>query len=302
VLAVSDVARVDLREGGAWSLAQRAKNDAIWTLARAALFCARRAGRARLVRFGRRLGRVLHAASFGLRSRALQNLAVAFPDLDERERRVLARASFENLGADLADAIASLDTPVETLPMDERSRAILRDALAEGRGVVLPSAHLGPWERLAATLVACGFPLTAIVRESYDPRFDGITGAVRARAGLGTIARGSPGAGARIVRTLRSGGVLGIPMDLKTRAESVPVPLLGGVAMTPIGPARIARRTGAPVVVCTVEPRDILTVTCTRLDPCASDLELTARINAELGRRIRLSPERWLWMHPRFET
>ncbi len=118
-----------------------------------------------------------------------------------------------------------------------------------------------------------------------------------------TIPRGAPGAAARIVRTLRSGGVLGIPMDLRTRAESVRVPLLGGEAPTAVGPARIALRTGAPVVVCTVEPaRENIAVTCTRLETSSTDeLALTASINAELDRRIRLLPERWLWMHPRFD-
>ncbi len=189
------------------------------------------------------------------------------------------------------------------LPFDEASRAVLRDALAEGRGVVLPSAHLGPWERLASTLVAAGFPLTAIVRESYDPRFDRVVDATRACGGLPTIPRGAPGAATRIVRTLRSGRVLGIPMDLRTRAESVTVPLLGAPAPTPVGPARIALRTNAPVVVCTVEPNasGALAVTCTRLDAkTESPEELTARINEELGRRIRRAPEHWLWMHDRF--
>ena len=297
------LAVADLREGRAWSPAQRAKNELIFAVASAALFVARRISRQSLARGGRLLGRVVHALAFGLRGRARANLALAFPERTSAERHALARAAFENLGADLADAVASLDAPLPLLAMDETSRAILRRALDEGRGVVLPSAHLGPWERLAATLVANGFPLTAIVRESYDPRFDRITGSVRGRAGVRTIARGAPGAAARIVRTLRSGGVLGIPMDLRTRAESVRVPLLGGEAPTAVGPARIALRTGAPVVVCTVEPaRENLAVTCTRLDTSADEIVLTAAINAELDRRIRLSPERWLWMHPRFDA
>ena len=295
----------DLREGGAWSLPQRAKNEAIFAVARAALFVARRVSSAGLSRFGRALGAAAHFFAWTLRRRALRNLEVAFPEKTDSERRAIARAAFVNLGADLGDAIASLNAPLPALAMDEASRAVLRDALAEGRGVVLPSAHLGPWERLAATLVARGFPLTAIVRGSYDPRFDRVVGAVRSRAGVLTIARGAPGAAARIVRTLRGGGVLGIPMDLRTRAESVTVPLLGGDAPTAVGPARIALRTGAPVVVCTVEPRvdGDLAVTCTRLSTVdADDVALTARINAELERRIRRLPERWLWMHPRFPS
>jgi len=289
----------DLREGGAWSPLQTLKNDAIWVFASAALFVVSRLSRGALVRSGRVLGAIVHAIAFGLRARARKNVARALPDETPLEVRAIARASFANLGENLARAISEQ----ELLPMDERSRAVLREALDEGRGVVLPSAHLGPWERLAATLAGNGFPLTAVVRESYDPRFDRVTNAARDRAGFATIARGAPGAATRIVRTLRQGRVLGIPMDLKTRAESVTVPMFGVPAKTPIGPARIALRTGAPVVVCTVEPDEAgaLAVTCTRLDRRdETPKELTARINAELSRRIRCAPKHWLWMHDRF--
>lgn len=299
----------DLREGGAWSPLQTLKNDVIWFVASALLFVIARTPKETLVRVGRALGAIVHALAWGLRHRARENVALAFPEKASSDVSALARASFANLGENLARAVSDRDL----LPMHEASRAILREALDEGRGVVLPSAHLGPWERLAATLAGNGFPLTAVVRESYDPRFDRVTSEARDRAGFATIARGAPGAATRIVRTLRQGRVLGIPMDLKTRAESVVVPMLGALARTPVGPARIALRTGAPVVVCTVEPDETgaLAVTCTRLERrdetpaigaagAGAEKELTARINDELSRRILCAPEHWLWMHDRF--
>ena len=223
------------------------------------------------------------------------------PEASDRRRALIVRASFVNLGGHLGEVVASLHHAGALLPLDDASRDVLRDALAEGHGVVLPSAHLGPWDRLAATLAA-SFPFSAIVRESYDPRFDDVTLRARKSLGFATIARGGPGAAARIVRTLRAGQVLGIPMDLRTRAASVDVPVLDVPAPTPVGPARLALRTGAPVVVCTVEPRGgELAVTCTRLEADGADeVELTRRINAELGRRIRLAPEHWPWVHPRW--
>jgi KDO2-lipid IV(A) lauroyltransferase len=290
----------DLREGGAWSPLQTLKNDAIWLVASAALFVVQRLSRATLIRGGRALGALVHALASNLRNRARDNVALAMPKKTRSEVHAIARTSFSNLGENLARAWSDR----ELLPMSEASRAVLREALEEGRGVVLPSAHFGPWERLAATLAGNGFPLTAVVRESYDPRFDRVTTASRDRAGFATIARGAPGAATRIVRTLRQGRVLGIPMDLRTRAESVTVPLFGDVpARTPVGPARIALRTGAPVVICTVEPNEenALAVTCTRLGREDETAEgLTGRINAELSRRILRAPEHWLWMHDRF--
>jgi KDO2-lipid IV(A) lauroyltransferase len=297
----------DVREGGDWTLLQRIKNDVIYAMASAVLVAIGRVSRLRIVRCGRWLGGLVHALGWSLRRRARRNVALAFPEATPRERAAIVRASFVNLGGHVAEAFASLRSPPPLLVFDDASQRVLREALAEGRGVILPSAHLGPWERLAATLAA-SFPLTAIVRESYDPRFDALVLAVRARGGVETIARGAPHAPTRIVRALRSGRVLGIPMDLRTRATSVVVPLLGADSPTAVGPARLALRTGAPVVVSTIEmvgsapqtPDFALRVTCTRIETRGlDDVALTRRINEELGRRIRLAREHWPWMHER---
>jgi lauroyl/myristoyl acyltransferase len=99
-------------------------------------------------------------------------------------------------------------------------------------------------------------------------------------------------------------------MDLRTRAASIEAPFLGRSAPTPVGPARIALRTGARVVVGTVAPSPdgALHVTCTAIttddlaglpDPERERL-LTARINAEIGARILALPASWVWMHDRF--
>jgi KDO2-lipid IV(A) lauroyltransferase len=295
----------DVREGGDWTLRQRIKNDVIYAMASAVLGAIGRVSRMRVVGCGRWLGGWVHALAGSLRRRARRNVALAFPEATPRERAAIVRASFVNLGGHVAEAFASLRSSPPLLVFDDASQSVLREALAEGRGVILPSAHLGPWERLAATLAA-SFPLTAIVRESYDPRFDALVLAVRARAGVETIARGAPHAPTRIVRALRSGRVLGIPMDLRTRAASVVVPLLGADSPTAVGPARLALRTGAPVVVSTIEkieteaPDLAFSVTCTRIETRGlDDVALTGRINEELGRRIRLAREHWPWMHER---
>jgi KDO2-lipid IV(A) lauroyltransferase len=112
----------------------------------------------------------------------------------------------------------------------------------------------------------------------------------------------------RIVRVLKGGGVLGAPMDLKSRVTSIHAPFFDRDAPTAIGPARIALRTGAAVVVGTfaVDEHGSPCVTATRIR--TNDLEaneggereLTARINEEITARIRRVPEHWVWMHQRF--
>jgi len=298
----------DLREGGRWTWGQRVKNDALYALATAALFAARQAPLGALAALGAGVGALAHVAWGSGRRVALANVARALPEASERERRALVRESFRRLGSYLADAVAQLDgrALLPRLTVDDESLATMAEARAGGRGVLFASGHLGPWERVAAALVAHRIPLVTIAREPYDPRFASVYEALRERHGVGVIYRGHAGAPTRIVRTLRRGGVLGVPMDLATRAPSVLVPFLGHPAPTPIGPARLALRAGARVVVGTFAPPWRVAITAidtADLDASAdAELELLARINGELSRRVLASPEGFLWMHPRWGT
>jgi KDO2-lipid IV(A) lauroyltransferase len=301
----------DLRTGGRWTGLQRAKNHAVWLLATLALAGARPLPLAVLRMLGRALGRTAYGLASHTRRTALGNVARVFPEMDPGARHALVRRCFLTLGEALAETVALLGTtPLPALPLAAEARDVLDRAREEGRGVVFASAHLGPWERVAASLVAAGVPLVALGRESYDPRFSGLYARLRAAHGVRVVWRGGAGAAARILRTLRAGDVLGVPMDLSSRVPSCDAPFLGHVAPTPVGPARIALRARSPVVVGTAAPDGLegggLVVTATRIDTAgllpdeAGARELTARINAELSRRILAMPHAWVWMHERW--
>jgi Kdo2-lipid IVA lauroyltransferase/acyltransferase len=311
----------DLREGGAWTLAQRAKNDALWALSYVALAGLGRLPPAALRALGRGLGIAAHLLVRRARRTAEANVARVFPALDPGDRSRLVRRCFATLGELLGETVAALRAHGSGLPLlavSREARDVLDEARREGRGVVFPSAHLGPWERVAASLVASGVPLVTLARESYDPRFSRLYDRLRTGQGVGVVWRSSPGAAARILRTLRAGHVLGAPMDLRSRVPSVGAPFLGHEAPTAVGPARLALRARAPVVVGTAAPQGAQRntsgngspwcVTATRIPTgdldCSEEAaaELTARINGELSRRILAMPHAWVWMHDRWAS
>jgi KDO2-lipid IV(A) lauroyltransferase len=285
-----------------------------------ALACSRPWPKKWLRAAGSVLGLLAHAFSREARATALTNVERVYPALDDRQRRAFVRRCFATLGAALGETVALLfaRTDYEPLPLTPEARALLESAISEGRGVVFVSAHLGPWELVASSLVAAGIPLVALARESYDPRFSRLYERLRRAHGVRVVWRARPGAARKILRTLRRREVLGVPMDLRSRVPSCDVPFLGHDAPTAIGPARIALRTRAAVVVGTAAAAErrfaasatgtstALVVTATRID-CA-DLaaddtgarELTSRINGELSRRILDLPHAWVWMHSRW--
>jgi KDO2-lipid IV(A) lauroyltransferase len=306
---VSGARGIDLREGGRWTSAQRVKNDLLWLLASGAVATLGRLPPRVLRAVGTALGVLAHAILPGTRRLAERNVALALPELDAGARRELVARTYRTLGGYLGDAVAMLDPrrPASLLPFADGARDALDVAIARRRGVVFASAHLGPWERVAATLHASELPFTAVAREAYDPRFNHLYDRLR---GLPVIYRGAPGAATRLLRTLRRCGVLGIPMDLASRVASVEVPFLGHIARTPVGPARLALRTRAEVVVGVPAPgRDdaaalelaITTIQTDDLDTSAeSERILSTRINEALSMRIRALPAAWVWMHPRW--
>jgi KDO2-lipid IV(A) lauroyltransferase len=312
----------DLREGGRWSVGQQAKNDLLYAGARAALAIAELLPASWLRRLGQGVGIAAWAVLPGLRRLAEDNVARGLPAIAPAERRAFVRRVYRRLGALLGETVL----PAEPLPFAPGARACLADALAEGRGVLFASAHLGPFERVAATIAAAGFPLTVVAREPYDPRLGRIYDKVRAARGVHALYRGRAGAAMEMFRVLRRGGVLGVPMDLASRVPSIDVPFLGSPAPTPLGPARLALRAGAAVVVggaCNLPPPETgpetgeerrpvtgkptdqpnqIGVSFRRIDvaPDASERTLTEALNEELSARIRALPEAWPWMHRRW--
>ena len=224
---MTSAAASDVRDGGEWTRAQSLKNDAILFLVRAALALLVPLSPRVLNAVGRAIGRFALVALRGTRRSALRGAALAFPEMEPGERRALVQRSYVALGGHLGDALASLDPrrPLVPLAVDEATIAVLArarlDAQGKPRGVVFPSAHLGPWERVAATLVARGVPMTVLARASYDPRLARVYDRLRGARGVDAISRGDAGAPTRIVRALRSGRVLAVPMDLRSRVQSV---------------------------------------------------------------------------------
>jgi KDO2-lipid IV(A) lauroyltransferase len=300
----------DVRTGGRWSPAQRVKNDALWAAATLAIAVVRFLPVAALRSLGRALGLLAHALAWGPRRVARGNVARVLPHLTPAENRALVRRCFAAAGEHLGETVALLGAGgPPPLPLAPEAIELIDEARREGRGVVFVSAHLGPWERVAASLVAAGVPLVTVARESYDPRFTRLYERLRSSRGVKVVWRSHPAVALRMVRTLRAGGVLGIPMDLRSRVASADIPFLGHLAPTAIGPARLALRTGAAVVVGTVAPSAAVddpsghhVVTVTRIPTSAlTDAHtLTARLNEELSRRILRWPEGWLWMHDRW--
>ena len=132
-----------------------------------------------------------------------------------------------------------------------------RDAVAEGRGVVLALPHAGNWDTAGAWCGLSGVPFTTVA-ERLEPAavYDRF---LAFREGLGMQVlplTGGPRPPFEVLRErLEAGGVLCLLADRDLSARGVEVQLFGRPAKVPAGPAALALATGAALVPVTLSFR-----------------------------------------------
>jgi KDO2-lipid IV(A) lauroyltransferase len=256
---------------------------------------------------GERLGEAVLAA--GLRRRvAEENLALAFPQWSGAERQQVLRQHYRELGR-VAAEYAHLDrlarAPLGEVVVETKGLELLESL--KDRGAVLLSGHYSNFELMGATVARLN-PVDFLVKPLSNPGVERLIARRRGEAGVGCI---STNEGARgVYESLAAGRWVAIVADQDARRHGVFVPFFGVSASTPVGPARVSLKTGAPMVMgfavrrpdgrLDLEIQGPLEVP----DPGAPDavLRLTALHTAVLEARVRARPELWFWLHRRWKS
>ncbi len=125
----------------------------------------------------------------------------------------------------------------------------LLDAHAAGRGVVAALPHSGNWDLAGAWACASGMPLTTVAeRLRPETLYDDFV-AYRASLGMEILPLTGAGSSFRaLIDRVRAGRFVPLLADRDLSSGGVAVPLLGESASLPVGPARLAQITGAPLL------------------------------------------------------
>jgi KDO2-lipid IV(A) lauroyltransferase len=256
---------------------------------------------------GRAIGRLAWYVARRERNKAVANLAIAFPDWSDAQRRQTIRAMFQHLGMSVFELawMPNLDQQklARTTTIEGLDRVL--SSIDAGRGVIVFTAHCGNWEWLSYVTGMSGRPVSVLQRERDQPEMNRYITELRAKAGVRTIDRGSPSSARDMINAIRRGGILGFVVDQNIRTESVKVPFFGRPALTPLGPAKFAVRTEALVVPAVAERRSDGTHHLMFLDPMElkrdnDPVALLARVTVLIEEQIRRQPAQWVWMHDRW--
>lgn len=256
---------------------------------------------------GAALGRLAWHVARRERRIALRNISQAFPEWSEGRRREVIRGMFRHLGLSLFEILWLPNLDAETLSRTTIVEGLdrLLPLIDAGRGIVVFTAHCGNWEWLACATGMAGRPVSVLQRERNEAELNQFITELRRQFGVKTIDRGSTGSARELMQIIRRGGILGFLIDQNIRTESAKVPFFGTPALTPIGPAKLAIRTGALVTCGFIERRadgvQVIRYQEPRQVSLEDDpIELTARCTREIEEQIRRVPEQWVWFHERW--
>jgi KDO2-lipid IV(A) lauroyltransferase len=158
---------------------------------------------------------------------------------------------------------------------------------ASGVGPIIVLPHLGGWEWAAAWLaVVRGVGVTAVVERLEPPEVFDWFQELRARYGVNVVPAG-PGAMTALVEAVKRRDVVCLPADRDIGGTGIPVEFFGQPVSMPVGPAVLARRTGAPILPTGVFFRDRQRVTVV-----TEPIEVQGRGRSENERLTRLSADR----------
>jgi KDO2-lipid IV(A) lauroyltransferase len=241
-----------------------------------------------------------------------ENLARAFPEKSKLWRRGVAAATYRHLGREAAALLRMEGMTGEEIRERCEVSGIdrVREALADGRGVLLLTGHLGNWEVGGAAVAANDVPLDVVARLQRNRLFEARLSRMREELGMKVIYRHE--ATRALLRSLREPRAVALVADQNAPVGGIFVDFFGTPAATVRGPGSLAARTGAAVMTALVRRLDgrraryHLAIEPLRMeasgDPSADLLALTRSYHIALETAIREAPEQYFWFHRRWKT
>jgi KDO2-lipid IV(A) lauroyltransferase len=267
----------------------------------------------RSIRLAAIMGRLGYYALIGISRTTLKNLRISLGSTLTRKQRVsIAKTMMSNFAVSAIETawLSKWRTLFSWTEITWDGLENLEAAYQKGRGVICLNAHFGNWEVMTVAVAKLGYPCYIVARRQKDPRLDRWIGGIRTQSGAVLIIRGeTPFA---YLRTLRQGGLLGMMVDLDTRSnEGIFVDFFGRPTYTQIGPFVLARRTGAPLVLCLCFREGLNRLRfyfsppweIPQTDDPAQDIRQAVIYSSQcLETQIRNHPEQWAWFHRRWKT
>jgi len=180
----------------------------------------------------------------------------------------------------------------------------LDNVLAEGKGAIVITAHIGNWELGAVLLSMLGYPIMAVALPHKERPVNDLFNHQREVKGVMVVP--TKGAFRRCAEQLAKNKIVALAADRTFNASGITIDFLGRKAMMPKGAAALSWKTGAPIVPTFLIRKEngMFDLTCHQpLYPPGRDASMTeeeilpkilSRYMSIIEEQIRKYPAQWL--------
>lgn len=261
----------------------------------------------------RALARMLDCGIRGVGPRkavGLINLARAYPEKDEAQRREILRGVYRHIALTTAEYLCLVNHPRSVFDWvtEVDGEEELRDLRARGKGAVILSGHFGNWEMLGAWLSHNGYQTEVVARNPDAPDLSELIDSFRTSVGVKTFDKTV--SLKMILAHVKRGGFVGImPDQAWSPVHGIPSVFFGRPCFTAPGPAAVAVLAGVPIVpvaaVRTAPFRHRVIIGPSFEAEPGDDRDdrirkTILRVDRTLEGIVRRYPEQWLWLHRRW--
>ncbi len=239
----------------------------------------------------------------GYRARALENLAMIWPQMPQERRAEIASRCLNNVGRSFIENYSARDFPKRMAKNTPTGAGVaaLEKAAEQGKPVILVTGHYGNYEAMRACLVARGYDIGGLYRNMKNPYFNAHYVQTMEAFGGPVFPQGRRGT-AGFVRHLKEGGQLVLLFDQHVFGAPA-LDFLGQPANTALSAAELALRYDALLIpfygIRQADGVSFDTVLEAPV-PHSDAATMTQALNDSLTARVKADPEQWFWVHRRW--
>lgn len=180
---------------------------------------------------------------------ARDNLKVIFPGKSNREIKRIRIKMFRNFAKYLVDFFRFSKLDIDYIKRNIKVEDIhyLDEALSEGKGVIVVTAHLGNWELGGVIIALLGYPFWVVALPHKYKKVNDFFNFQRESKGVKVIPLGK--AVRQSLEVLGKNGALALVGDRDFSEKGIVLDFFGRPAIFPQGPAALSLKTGAKIVV-----------------------------------------------------
>lgn len=235
---------------------------------------------------------------------ALANLKLAFPEKTDEERIELAKKNYKVLTKAYLSSLWIMDFIFDETKVNVENYPILDDAVAENKGLIIASMHMGNLE--ASLKITEKYRLSDVVKAQRNPYIDEYITKNRSQLNFNMIKK-SKNTPRELLKVIKNKEILALFSDHRDKGTTVN--FFGRDTIAPTGAIHFALKFKVPLVFgySILNEDNTNTVKIVKRIELieTGDLKNDVKVNTQnliylIEEAIKEHPEQWMWFHDRW--